>query len=84
MYNRDKFHPVTPNIMALVCAQTNRQTNRHTNEVLYSIDIIVYNGITYHLVLVKTLFCIKTGFYRDKMGIFLGFVPLEKLILTQI
>ena len=50
----------------------------------YIVHIIVYNGITYHLVLVTTLFCIKTGFYRDKMGIFLGFVPLKKLILTQI
>ena len=48
----------------------------------YIVHIIVYNGITYHLVVVTSLFCIKTGFYRDKIGIFLGFVPLKKLILT--
>ena len=55
----------------------------HCSQFLcYIVHIIVYNGITYHLVLVTTLFCMKTGFYRDKMGIFLGFVPLKKLILT--
>ena len=47
MYNRAKFHPATPNIMAWVRAQTNKQTNKqtdkHTNEVLYSIDIVFYS-----------------------------------------
>ena len=39
MYNRAKFHPVTPNITALVRAQTDKQTDKQTNKVLYSIDI---------------------------------------------
>ena len=38
MYNRAKFHPVTPNITALVRAQT----DKHTNEVLYNIDLYFY------------------------------------------
>ena len=54
MYNRAKFHPVTPNITALVRAQTDRQTDKQTektNEVLYSIDtinidIVLYCSIT--------------------------------------
>ena len=30
MYNRAKFHPVTPNITALLRAQTNRQIDKQT------------------------------------------------------
>ena len=38
MYNRAKFHPPTPNNTAWVREHTNKQTNKHTNEVLYNID----------------------------------------------
>ena len=31
MYNRAKFHPTTPNIMAQVKEHTNRHTNRQIN-----------------------------------------------------
>ena len=47
----------------------------YTQFLCYLVHKILYNSITYHLIPLTTLFYIKTGFYINKIMIFLGLSP---------